>query len=807
MLGKNDILSKIKFYFAHFDAFTSEGFDFIKVLFEKSMEVSVSVASSLNIGNDYIYEKDITRKLEKMALDYGTVANIFVGKSEVENPRRAIIEGLYSFDKIKFTNEGFYNLYSCPSVSAEVESVAKLIKYYVYEGLKYRDFQIAVSALPKYQSQIENIFDRYDIPCFIDSSVSADKTVLGDFVLALLNVVISGFSKDNLIDFCGHALCGQKELIEICQMKNVEGLGRYKALLSPCFEYAGEIEKLLQAKTSQEFATAVLSAIEKAKEKYGQLMDKLQERGDIKEYKINAQAEDVIKENLEIINKYSQGEISCNEYYNKLKLLLSFRQVSTVPTYVDGVMIGDATQSGFEEKKVLIVLGGEGLPLASGDNGLLSDDELSLSQGKMIEPTIRMINRRNRFKLFNLLSLGSDKLFVFYQLLNEEGKRNELPAYIKSLNDIFDASSLNATNVFFANEVSSLQHALIVSGVKKEKNDYTYLSKQTLAENASKLMFEGDKAKVTQLESYFVCPFKHYAAYGLKLKEKTAQFDQRDLGNVCHKMAELFVKKGLHGQSKEEVKTFVEKHLDYVLETEGVKEKLELMEERTHLVGFLKKQCNSLLNDIVKENSCSSFNPKYSELKFDNVTLAGKYRLIGKVDRIDEYADYLRIIDYKTGKSGNLLKQLYYGEKLQLFLYQKIACDKFGKRAGGVFYFNAKFNYTKKDSEQDYILKGLVDDDEKLILATDTNLASGSSDIVQIKMGKEGFKGVAISPEKLDRLGKYALSTAEGAVREIEEGFVAPKPVAEACMWCPYAALCGFEISRGVRANKDDVEF
>ena len=51
---------------------------------------------------------------------------------------------------------------------------------------------------------------------------------------------------------------------------------------------------------------------------------------------------------------------------------------------------------------------------------------------KKIEPTIRMINRRNRFRLFNLLTLAKDKLFLFYQALNEEGKKNELPTFAES---------------------------------------------------------------------------------------------------------------------------------------------------------------------------------------------------------------------------------------------------------------------------------------------------------------------------------------------------------------------------------------
>lgn len=809
-IEKADILANTKLYFAHYDAFTAQAFEFITTLFQKTLELSVSIPACENIGNDYIYEKDLQSKFVKVASLLGQRAEVFIADECLNQKQKAIASGLYSYQKVSCCNEGFYNLFASPSVAVEVESVAKLIRFCVYKGMRYKDFQIAVGWLGKYQSQIENIFDRYQIPYYIDSSIGGDKTILASFVLSFFNAYVTGFAKDNLIDLFANILIRDENLIEICQNNNIEGRERYKRFAQQHFVLAQEMEKLGKSKTSREFGEIVTSLCEKSEEEYNIVLEKLQEE-DLKQYKINIQAREIIDESVKLINKYSSGEVSCSEYFKMLKLLLSFRTVSTVPTYVDGVMIGDATQSGFEEKAALIVMGGEELPLAVGDTGILSDEELQMKGcDKIVEPTIRMINRRNRFKLFNLLTLAQRRLFVFYQFLNEEGKKNELPAYIKSLNGIFGQSEMNARSVFFSTEPTSPDQALLVSGIRKANNDFSYLSREEKIENADKLLFGGGKARVTQIENFFVCPFKHYATYGLKLKEQLSEFDARDLGSVCHKMAEIFVKRGMFKKAigSKEIKRFIDENLLSVLEEEGVKEKIDRLEEGASLIGFLKKQCNSLLSDIVKENSHSKFVPRYNEMKFDNLTLCGKYTLIGKADRIDQYGDYLRIIDYKTGRTGNLLKQLYYGEKLQLFLYQKIACEKFEKKEGGIFYFNAKFNYTKNDEESAYILKGLVDDEEEVINATDSDIAEiGKSSITQIKIGKNGYTGLAIAPVRLNKLGEYALQVAEKAAQEIEEGYIQPKPVQDACQWCPYAAVCGYEISRGVRANKDDVEF
>src|SRR5699024_5528787 len=118
-----------------------------------------------------------------------------------------------------------------------------------------------------------------------------------------------------------------------------------------------------------------------------------------------------------------------------------------VPSYVDGILVGDATTSSLLDYKLVIILGSQNLPLINSDNAILNDEDIKLNYlEKRIEPTIRMINRRNRFKLFNLLSKAENGLIISYQGVNEEGKRNELPAFIDSLNKIFKTECLKMSD-------------------------------------------------------------------------------------------------------------------------------------------------------------------------------------------------------------------------------------------------------------------------------------------------------------------------------------------------------------------------
>jgi len=807
-LEQSDVLKHTRIYFAHYDAFTKEAFEFVSVLLKCCDLVGFALAYPNFVGNEYMYEKDIQEKLKKIISTCGGEIEVINEDESLSLQQKAIIRGLYSYEKVQAQNDGYYNIYGGGSLSAEIEAVAKLIRYMTYKGRKYRDFQIALGNLEGYKNTLEDVFSRYDIPYYLDSSITADQTILGNFILEFLNTFVTGFSKDNLIDFFSNILVKEKSLAFQCKVYEVEGRAKYKQYIEKDNPFANEFASLEKAKSVQDISKVIGQVCDKVKEKYNLVLEKLKEDGDVKHYKINSQVEEIVKECTLLIDKYSLDESDCAEYLKKLKLLLSFKQVSTVPTYLDSVLIGEASSSGFEESPFLIVMGAEHLPQTSADIGLLSDDELKMNGlDNEIEPTIRMINRRNRFKLFNLISLASERLFVFYQISNREGKKNELPAYVKSLNNIFSQQPRNVRGVFFTKDAKG-EGALLASELKEKDLSFDYLSRNPKIVNADKLLLGGDRVKVTQLESYFVCPFRHFANYGLKLKEVIRHFDPRDLGNVCHKMAEMFVEQKIMNGEREtcNVNKFVEDNFDYVLQSEGAKEKIEYLEEKDSLLGFLKKQMISLLNDIVFENKKSEFKPKYIEVGFDNLSL-GKYKLIGKADRIDEYNEYLRIIDYKTGKTSSLLKGLYYGEKLQLFLYQKVAGEKYNKKEGGVFYFNAKFSYSKGE-ERESILKGIVDNDEKLINALDSDIdLYGKSSIIPIRKEEKGYKGASISTYQLKELAQYAFKVGEKAVGEIEKGYIQPKPTESGCDWCPFGSLCQYERQKGVRANKEDPKF
>ncbi len=845
-MKNNQSLGDKIFYFAEFDAFTSQTYELIKTLTTFAKEINISLPRSLTQGNAYIYETDILDKLKRLASELRLSVEVVNPICKLNQNQQTIAKNLFAFDVMKVESE-YCSFLSSSSAKEEAGLIGKLLRYKVYKGAKYSDYAIACSDLEKYAPYFERVFETLDIPYYIDISQTADKTLLAGLVFALLNVFVADYSGDSLQSISSNIVLKFENAQALCKKilsLNIFGKARYKKYIAPVQPKLDELlEKLARVNSYSDISDALKAILADYRDSYIMVLEKLKDKGLVKEYNINMQAEDIVLEALDKIKEYN-GDEKCGkgEFLKQLKLLLAFKEVSSVPTYVDAVMVGDATTSFFGKVKNLIIAGGEGLPILKGDNGLVSDDDIqSFSIIQKIEPSIRMINRRNRFKLFNLLCQPESSLMVSYLNLNEEGKNVEEPTYINILKRIFgnktvSASSFNEfTNV---DDNFDIEKLLLICGNRKmalEENaglsnnysaslqellkaDYTKfnINKTKLGINSHNLFFSKEQTKVSQLETYYSCPFKHFVRYGLKASDfENAEFDERDIGNICHEFADIFVKSYknmIQNVDEGEIQKFIQKNLASSIKKLGLQEKLEASVTSKSLIDYINRIATFMLSRIVKELKATSFLPLYMEKQLEGASI--KYenkeiKLVGKVDRVDIYQEYFRIIDYKTGYIAPLLKDLYYGDKLQLFLYEKAIAKMLNKRAIGTLYFDCRYDYDKQGS-QDSLLKGLVWGEDELLKAYDKDLNFGRAEIISVSPKVSGgYKGQAIAKFSLENFELYAEKVAANALKEIDQGYIQPKPDERSCERCLYKSICLYNKDNGTRIkdriNQEDI--
>jgi ATP-dependent helicase/nuclease subunit B len=205
------------------------------------------------------------------------------------------------------------------------------------------------------------------------------------------------------------------------------------------------------------------------------------------------------------------------------------------------------------------------------------------------------------------------------------------------------------------------------------------------------------------------------------------------------------------------------------------------------------------------------------------------------VDRIDKLetqdADYISIVDYKTGDKDISLSDLYYGLQMQLVIYLQAAVRETEKKhsrqhikkkiiPAGIFYYHPsdpmlKDYMTEAARQQEILkqlrLKGLFNQEDPVMYGLDRKImpengsglaASFHSTVTSMDTKKDGSltnnTTGATTPEEFDLLMKYTSDKLQEMSHSILEGNIQISPYRkengeEACSYCPYHGVCQFD--------------
>ncbi len=371
------------------------------------------------------------------------------------------------------------------------------------------------------------------------------------------------------------------------------------------------------------------------------------------------------------------------------------------------------------------------------------------------------------------------------------------------------------------------------------------------------------RGSITRLEDFSECAFRHFADYGLGLKEREEFTVQTlDIGNLLHGAMEI-----LSRRLKDDPGTGGWRGIDDdrrdQLARESLKEALarqhgeELYSDTRRSEGILER-CEQILlrsaKTIQKQIKAGDFEPAFFELSFgkekdsvliENLPGGRSMQLQGKIDRIDECDDektgklYVKIVDYKSSSHDFDLDGLIEGEQLQLMVYMDEAARMEAKNhpdreivCAGVFYFafqdpviDMTFDMTQEAMEDAVVgemkVSGLVNGSPDVIDHLDRDLPqSKASLVIPVRKNKEPGSLRAsrsiVDQEKIDLLRRYSRDRMRRISEAILAGEIAPNPSRKdertsACTYCPYKDLCRFDphsktMSYRERTKLDDTQ-
>lgn len=203
-LSDCDFLDGVNFYFDKFDSLSDLKLSFVEGLLARGNEVNIS----LNLDKAYLYEGglndleifDSSINFYHKLRDMGEVKEIFI---EDKKGRTDIDHLVANFERYNFKRYAkvpdHVRFIENISTKTEVETTAQLINYMVKkEGYRYKDIGIYLSNEDEYTNEIEKVFNRYDIPVFMDAGRKLiDNHIIKTF-LAILRLPIYNFSTEDL---------------------------------------------------------------------------------------------------------------------------------------------------------------------------------------------------------------------------------------------------------------------------------------------------------------------------------------------------------------------------------------------------------------------------------------------------------------------------------------------------------------------------------------------------------------------------------------------------------------------------------
>lgn len=831
MLDKSETVKNTYYIFTGFDDFTSQGFNLIERLMNCSLGVWVNVYCS-NGFNKNVYYQDVMYRLISMCNTIGAKINILEETYVDDDLHKYLTNNLFAFNKLNFnlkTNDTI-RLYQAQNITDELDFVARDIRKKILNGARFRDFGIAVYNLDTNVDLIKQVFNKYDLCTYIDTQKSFSSTIIYKFFVNLLQIFAKNYDTLNLIEFINSPFINiddKHRAFIIEKIKKFNYRGNLSTLLVADEEVAKDI-KVLSEFLSKYFlnANSNIADIEtwhnniitelNIEEKIFNIVNNLE---DSYEQKILSQAIKHSNQLLQEIKEFYPNSTleEVLDIYEQAGMELS---ISPLPLSADCIQVIDANEVLTDFNNLYLVnCKASTAPSILQDVGILLDKELTYVQlSHNIEPTIARMNRITKFKLFNSVLMFNNSVCITMSLASN----SEIsPLVLELKNRIVVLNNKNEEN-----ELSYITPHLI-----EEKSVYTPLSLWDLVEyvythnvdideyvqkvlmlnkitrlsteiKVDKTFTQLNEISASALETYFQCPFKYFFNYVLKLKEEVSgEIEMLDIGNILHELAHRYYL--IKDRNNIDIHNFCTSVVNNLVQKD---EKLaqhinnpilvNLIAEGERFIAYLKRfDENTLFKPAYFEKSFGG------QADFASLPLTDTVSLKGKVDRIDFYNNYFRIIDYKSGSADATLSELYYGKKLQLFLYGLAISNATHKQLSGTFYLPIK-NVVEKAENNDNIYKllGFYTNNLDNANAYDINLQSTrKSEFVNISLKADGNLSArtdkVLTESEMETMLNYAKQISIKAINQITSGIYNASPLKfderkNACNYCPYLVLC-----------------
>ena len=479
-IDKTDMFKDAVIYIDEFAGFTSQEYHIIEKLIQIAKQVTITICTDglheiKNPDTDIFYSNEVTvTKLLEVAQN----CDVKIEEIKLEETYRFKNSELKHLEKNLYENKPQkYNsqikniqLFLAKNQYSEIEEVAKEIYKLVRdENYRYRDIAVITKNIDTYSSLARAIFDKYNIPIFIDENRDLNQNIVIQYILGILEIFIKNWSYEAVFNYIKTGFSNIEEddifkLEKYClkwgikqnKWKKEFTYGNYeekdkaeierleqirKDLVSPLMNLKHKID---ENKTVRGISKAIYEFLVE-QQIYEKVQIKIQELNEIGQIDLANEYESSIQTIIEILDEivlvFKDDKITIDKYNQILKIGFKNSSLTKIPGTQDQVIMGDVDRSRSHKVKAIFIIGlndGE-FPSVRKDEGFLNDADREVLKQNGIELAKGTIDKlyEDSFNIYKAFTTAEEKLYLLYSSSDMQGKALRPSMLINKIKKIY----------------------------------------------------------------------------------------------------------------------------------------------------------------------------------------------------------------------------------------------------------------------------------------------------------------------------------------------------------------------------------
>jgi ATP-dependent helicase/nuclease subunit B len=484
---------------------------------------------------------------------------------------------------------------SCANPAAETVMAAREIRRFVREGHRYRDCAVLLRSFEGYKDLLRRVFERYEIPCFLDRRESVAHHPLAELTRNALRTVAFNWAPKDWFGALKTGLAGATEN----EIDWLENLALARGWQGDQWQQRIETTDLDESERLEDLRVRLMAPFTTLPRALGNKPTGNQLAGALREFwqqvdadttlerwsrdaasassAIHATHATVWREMHTWLENLAQGfdetALALRDWLPIIEAGLSGLTVGVVPPALDQVLIGTVDRSRNPDLHLAIVLGLNEtvFPAVPASSGLLSetDRDLLADHGIALGSNQRALMARERYLGYIALTRSRQRLVLSSSLRDAQEKPLNPSPFLSRVRRIFP--DLNPGEFSTTTEPSNAGHPCelippLLADMSAEcaSNPTVHRIPQDVpmlepllqrlrplaaynegaslsSAQAARIYGATLKTSISQLESFAMCPFRFFVSAGMRGREREYfELAAREQGNFQHEVLAQF---------------------------------------------------------------------------------------------------------------------------------------------------------------------------------------------------------------------------------------------------------------------------